>query len=76
MCVALPGRVVERRGDRALVEVRGFRREVSILPLPDLREGEYVLISLGMAVERVSEEEARAMEALWGEVAAALEEGR
>ena len=71
MCVALPGRVVQVNGQTAIVEVGGRTREVSLLALPDLKDGEYVLVSLGMAVERLSQQEAASLEGLWLEVAAA-----
>ncbi len=71
MCVALPGRVVQMSEQTAIVEVGGRTREVSLLALPDLHVGEYVLVSLGMAVERLTREEAASLEGLWNEVAAA-----
>jgi hydrogenase expression/formation protein HypC len=73
MCVAVPGRVIERQGLRALVEVSGVRRQVSVLALPEVGEGDYVLISLGMALEKITEEESRQLEELWQDVAAAQE---
>ena len=60
MCLAIPGRIVERvQGDPrfALIEVSGVRRVVNV----DLLEGEpldigdWVLIHVGFAMTRISE---------------------
>ena len=70
MCVALPGEVVDVLDGRARVRTASGLREVSCVALPNLREGEHVLISLGMALERISAEEAVELAALWADLAA------
>lgn len=70
MCIAIPGRVLELRpGGKAMVEVAGRPREVRHHPIPDLAVGDWVLLYLGVAMEKVSEEEAREVLALWKELA-------
>ena len=71
MCVALPGRVIAVAAGRATVETASGRREVSIAPLPDLRAGEHVLVSLGMALQRITAVEAAELAALWADLAIA-----
>ena len=71
MCVAVPGKVITSEEGQALVDVNGVSRRVSCVGLPDVRPGDFVLVSLGMAVERISEGEARALQSLWADVAAA-----
>ena len=62
MCLGIPGRVVEMvsgYGDQlALVDVEGARRRVNIglLEGDPPRPGEWVLIHMGFAVERVDAE--------------------
>lgn len=60
MCVAVPGRVIAIGPDGALVQVGGRKRQASTLFIPDLCVGEYVLVSSGTVVERLSAEEAQA----------------
>ena len=60
MCLAVPVRVIERRGELALVEIEGVRREVSLLFVPEAREGDYVLLHAGFAIQRLDEEAAAA----------------
>ena len=66
MCLGIPGQVVERvagYGDQlALVDVVGARRRVNVGLLEDevLEPGDWVLIHVGFAVEKVDEAAARA----------------
>ncbi len=66
MCLAIPGKVIEIRGSRALLEFGGTRREVSIELMPDIGVGEYGIVHAGFVLERLNEEDA-------GEMLAALE---
>jgi hydrogenase expression/formation protein HypC len=58
MCLALPGKVLEIvDAGTARVDVRGTPRTVS-LGLLDVRPGDWVLVGMGLALERISECEA------------------
>ncbi|MCB1867008.1 MAG: HypC/HybG/HupF family hydrogenase formation chaperone [Gammaproteobacteria bacterium] len=61
MCLALPARVVsvDQAGDMALVELDGVRKEVSLALVDDVEENDFVLIHVGYALNKVSEEEAQ-----------------
>jgi hydrogenase expression/formation protein HypC len=73
MCVAVPLRVLQRiDADRALVEQRDMAREVNIRLVPDVMEGEYVLVNLGVAVQKLSQEEAEGILDLWDQIALSL----
>lgn len=71
MCVALPARVLEVTGMRGVVDIAGTRRTVSLVAVPEVAPGDCVLVSMGLAVEVISEDEARALEGVWAELAAA-----
>lgn len=58
MCLAVPMRVVELRGNAAIVEQGGVSREVRADFLSGLEVGDYVLVHAGLAIERVRPEEA------------------
>ena len=70
MCLGIPGQVVELLqgydGQLAVVDVRGAHRRINIGMLEDepLMPGDWVLIHMGFALERVDETAAR--EALAG----------
>jgi hydrogenase expression/formation protein HypC len=65
MCLGIPGQVVERvpgYGDQlALVDVVGARRQVNVgmLEGEPLVPGDWVIIHMGFALEKVDEEVAR-----------------
>lgn len=60
MCLAVPAEVLElTENDMALVSMGGARREISVVLLEDaVRAGDYVLVHVGFAIERVDREEA------------------
>ena len=82
MCLAIPAKIVELFPDdqnRALVEVVGVRRHIDTGLLQDqpLKTGDWVLIHVGFAMSKVSEEQALdqiQMLTMLGESEAALEE--
>jgi hydrogenase expression/formation protein HypC len=84
VCLAIPGKIVEVAPDMphlALVEVTGVRRRVDLGLLQDdlPGPGDWVLIHVGFAMSRISEEQAEAqMQTLrmLGEDEAAMEEIR
>ena len=73
MCIALPRRVLRKVGDdRALVEQGDSVREVNIRLVPDVGQGDYVLVNLGVAVRQVTPEEAEDLLELWDQIALSL----
>ncbi len=76
MCVALPARVVRVLDrSRIVVEQHGRTVEAGAHLVPGVAVGEYVLLNLGMAVQRLGEEEAREVLQLWQQIGAALSGG-
>ncbi|MEM0082982.1 MAG: HypC/HybG/HupF family hydrogenase formation chaperone [Candidatus Nezhaarchaeales archaeon] len=69
----MPGKVIEVREDRALVDFGGAKREV-ILSLLDkeVRPGEYVLVHAGYAIQVLDQEEAEETLRLWREIVKAI----
>jgi hydrogenase expression/formation protein HypC len=84
MCLAIPGKIMEITSDAnhsALVDVMGVRRKVDLGLLPDdkPKPGDWVLIHVGFAMSKISEEQALdQMDTLQmlGESEAAIEEVR
>lgn len=62
MCVTLPWRVVSVDGERLVVESAGVRQAAMCLDIPDLRVGDFVVVSGSVAVRRLSSEQAVAIE--------------
>ncbi len=58
MCLAVPARVVEISGKRATVEMAGVVLRASIMMLPNVQVGDYVILHAGFAIEKLDEVEA------------------
>ncbi|MFE5258581.1 HypC/HybG/HupF family hydrogenase formation chaperone [Streptomyces coelicoflavus] len=78
MCLAVPGKVLhieERDGTHmATVDFGGVAKEVCCEYLPDLRVGEYAIVHVGFALQRLDEESARQTLALFEEIGLLEEE--
>ena len=59
MCLAIPARIVELEGDRAVVDAMGNRWKAKTTLLPEAKLGNLVLIHAGFAISLVDEEEAK-----------------
>jgi hydrogenase expression/formation protein HypC len=78
MCLAVPGKVVEIReqdGTRmGQVDFGGVLKEVCLEYLPDLQVGEYTIVHVGFALQRLDEESAMQSLALYRKLGALEEE--
>ena len=70
MCLAVPMRIMRIDGFAATCEAKGIEREVSLFMLQGepLEVGDHVLIHVGYAIQKVSEEEARSAWELFDEI--------
>ncbi len=59
MCLAIPARIVEIEGDRAVVDAMGNRFRARTTLLPEVKLGDLVLVHAGFAISIVEEEEAK-----------------
>lgn len=62
MCLGIPAQIVELSdadSDLATAELSGVRREVSVALCPGVEPGDWVLVHVGFALERIDEEQAR-----------------
>jgi len=59
MCLAIPARVVELlEDDRAVVELGGVRKTISLALVDGIALGDYVVLHVGYALARLDAEEA------------------
>lgn len=73
MCLALPARVIALHDDeQATVDLGGVRRKVHILLVDDVAVGDYLLLHVGFAIAKLSEEEATRTLTLIDEATASL----
>ena len=69
MCLAIPAQVVELRdGDNALVDLAGVRKEISLSLVDEVAVGDYVIVHVGYALNKLDPEEAAKTLALFAEI--------
>lgn len=60
MCLALPAQITQiLDDDRALINLGGITKEISVALLDEVAEGDYVIIHVGYALTRLDEQEAQ-----------------
>ena len=70
MCLAVPARIISlnEASGMAMVDLAGVQKEVSTVLVDDVQNGDYVLIHVGFALHKLSEEEAMSTLALFDEL--------
>lgn len=72
MCLAMPALVVEMvPPQEAIVELDGVRKQISVTLVDDVGVGDYVILHVGFALQKLDVEEAEATLRLFGELAQA-----
>lgn len=61
MCLGIPMRIIEIDGYNAHCATKGIEREVSLFMLQDesIKIGDFVMVHVGYAIQKMSEPEAR-----------------
>ena len=71
MCLAIPVRIEQLTDDdNALVDIGGVKKEISVALVEDPRVGDYVIMHVGFALNKVDPEEAEKTLALFAEMGA------
>lgn len=66
MCLAIPARVVELRGeDQAVVDLAGIQKEISLALVDSVAVGDFVLVHVGFALNKLDPQEAEETLALF-----------
>ncbi len=78
MCLAVPGRIVsvhsQDQTTMAQVDFGGVRKEVCLEYIPDAQVGEYVVVHVGFAIQRLDERSAQETLASFGRLGILEEE--
>jgi hydrogenase expression/formation protein HypC len=74
MCIAVPAEVIEKKeGNIAVVDYGELQQEVRV-DLVDVNVGEFVLVHVGFAIQKLSREEGLETREIFRQVYAAMEE--
>jgi hydrogenase expression/formation protein HypC len=75
MCLAIPARIIELiGGDSAVIDLDGVRKQISIALLDQAAVGDYVIIHVGYALQKIDPDEARRTLELMAEWGSTVEE--
>jgi hydrogenase expression/formation protein HypC len=59
MCLGIPGKIIAIADNGlAQVDFNGIRQEVSLMLCPEAQVGDYVLVHVGFAIQRLEHEDA------------------
>lgn len=61
MCLSIPAKIVSIDGDKAKASVGGAEVTISLGLLDGVKEGDYVIVHTGIALQVLNEQEAREM---------------
>ena len=67
MGLAVPMKIIQIEGHRAVAEARGVETIVDISLMPDVKLEDKVIIHAGFIIEKLDEEAAREIEQIWDE---------
>ena len=69
MCLAIPAKIIELRDNqKALADIGGVQREISLALLQDIHADDFVIVHVGFALSKLDEEEAKKTLALFSEM--------
>jgi len=74
MCLAIPAEVVTVEGNTGTVDFGGLLQEINLELVEDVKPGDYVLIHVGFAIEKLSKEDALETLAIFKELEAVEQE--
>ncbi|MEW6586742.1 MAG: HypC/HybG/HupF family hydrogenase formation chaperone [Nitrospirota bacterium] len=60
MCLGIPSKIIRIEDSRAMIDVYGAQREISLLLIEEpLKIGDYVLVHAGFAIQKLQEDVAK-----------------
>lgn len=69
MCLAIPARVIALTvQDNAVVDLSGVQKEISLALVENIQPGDYVIVHVGYALQKLDEEEAQKTLALFAQI--------
>ena len=68
MCVGLSAKVVDLKDGTAVIDASGAKRSVSAELLDDLEIGDYVMVHAGVAIAKITDDDAAEADAVMEEL--------
>jgi len=74
MCLGVPVKIVQKKGNEGIAEFKGVKRRISLELLDRVRVGDFVILHAGFAIQRLDKKEALKTSRLFEELAGAENE--
>lgn len=68
MCVGLSAKVVDLKDGTAIIDASGAKRSVSVDLIDDLEIGDYVMVHAGVAIAKITDDDASETEKIMEEL--------
>lgn len=68
MCLAIPAQVLEIKGYEAVLDFGGVKRKANVSLLEDVKIGDYVIVHVGFAIQKLDKKEAEESLKYWKEI--------
>ncbi len=68
LCLAVPAKILEIAGEKAIADFGGVRREINVRLLDHVSVGDYVIVHTGFAIEILDPSEAVETLRMWKEI--------
>ena len=75
MCLAVPGRIVEKAGGIGVLDVRGNRLRAGLALVPEAGVGDWVLLHAGFAITKITPQDAAETNSLLDQIETLAQEG-
>jgi hydrogenase expression/formation protein HypC len=69
MCLGVPVIVIQREGSEGVGEFKGVKRNINFTLLDEVKEGDYVILHAGFAIQRLDKDDAEKTLELFEELA-------
>jgi len=58
MCLGVPVKLVQVKGNEGMAEFKGVKKKISLELLENVKKGDYVILHAGFAIQKMEPEEA------------------
>ncbi|MCM8759745.1 MAG: HypC/HybG/HupF family hydrogenase formation chaperone [Candidatus Omnitrophica bacterium] len=59
MCLAIPMKIMKKKGNTAVVSLGGVERTIDVSLVKGIKIGDYVIVHAGFAIQKLNKKEAR-----------------
>ena len=59
MCLAVPGKIIKIKEDKALVNFDGLEKEINISLIDPPKKGDFVIVHTGFAIQKINSKRAQ-----------------